>query len=76
MDKKDRSKENEKSAGKACIERKRPEILEREVPVIKESGIPVLKQRKKSQRKDRKSEKKRVSGGGDDSEGSYKSFRD
>ena len=45
-------------------------------PVIKESGIPVLKQRKKSQRKDRKSEKKRGSGCGNDSEGSYKSFGD
>ena len=48
-------------------------------PVIKESGIPVLKQRKKSQRKDRKrvgTKGTESQGGGDDSEGSYKSYQE
>ena len=62
MDKKDRSKETEKSAGAGMQRKEETGDTGKRSPVIKESGIPVLKQRKKSQRKDRKSERNECQG--------------
>ena len=56
--------------------RSEQEILEEEVTVIKRIRYSCVEAGKENLRKDRKSEKKRGPGCGDDSEGSYKSFRD